>query len=203
MIRGAGFVPRLADRLRAFKPVVSTAPKRSAIAIVLRIVGCPHESYRTVHGDFLRSRAALESMADTTEVLYIKRAANPNDPWSGNVAFPGGRRDAIDVDDHATAVRECLEETGLDLKHFLYLGRLDDRSVTARGATRQGFVVCPFVFIQPGPETPPLTLQASEVAAAQWTAFSQLTVDQASDAGTVDVASPPESCCLLLLPGRP
>jgi hypothetical protein len=49
------------------------------------------------------------------EMLFIKRAANERDPWSGHIAFPGGRRDASDESDVAVAVRETWEEVGLDL----------------------------------------------------------------------------------------
>ena len=35
-----------------------------------------------------RPRAA----ADALEVLFVKRTENPGDPWSGHVAFPGGRQ---------------------------------------------------------------------------------------------------------------
>lgn len=183
MNRAGNFLPRFAERLRASKPIISSAPKRSAIAIVLRIVGFPPASYIAESGDFLRCPAALQSTSESTEVLYIKRSANPKDPWSGNVAFPGGRRDPDDADDFSTAVRETQEEIGLDLNKYIYLGRLDDRSVTARGARQQGFVVCPFVFCQTQNFTPPLTLQPSEVAATQWTAFSQLALDQVDPTG--------------------
>jgi 8-oxo-dGTP pyrophosphatase MutT (NUDIX family) len=60
------------------------------------------------------------------EVLFIERAPHPHDPWSGNLAFPGGRVDPDDADVQATAERECREEIGLDLAHAEHLGRLDD-----------------------------------------------------------------------------
>jgi 8-oxo-dGTP pyrophosphatase MutT (NUDIX family) len=60
------------------------------------------------------------------EVLFIERAAHPQDPWSGNLAFPGGRFDAGDADLQMTAERETLEEIGLDLCGAECLGQLDD-----------------------------------------------------------------------------
>ena len=60
------------------------------------------------------------------EILFIERAAHPHDPWSGNLAFPGGRLEADDVDLRATAERETFEEIGLDLAGAELLGRLDD-----------------------------------------------------------------------------
>ncbi len=48
-----------------------------------------------------------------TEVFLIRRAERTGDPWSGNIAFPGGRRDAGDPDIRATVLREAEEEVGL------------------------------------------------------------------------------------------
>jgi 8-oxo-dGTP pyrophosphatase MutT (NUDIX family) len=110
-------------------------------------------------------------------VLFIKRASNPSDAWSGNVAYPGGRRSLGDEDDLAVAIRETREEVGLDLSDasaWVLLGRLDDRPVSSKGRARAGFALCPFVFLQTVPRTPPLALQASEVAAARWVPVAAL-----------------------------
>ena len=59
------------------------------------------------------------------EVLLIKRARRDGDPWSGHMALPGGRRDPADTSLRQTAVRETLEETGIDLDELgAHLGRL-------------------------------------------------------------------------------
>ena len=63
---------------------------------------------------------------DSLDLLLIKRAEHERDPWSGHMALPGGRRDPVDDDLVRTAVRETLEETGLDLDdHGHRLGRLE------------------------------------------------------------------------------
>ncbi|MDA4128334.1 MAG: CoA pyrophosphatase [Thaumarchaeota archaeon] len=49
------------------------------------------------------------------ETLMIKRAERQGDPWSGQVAFPGGRREPSDDTPRDTAIRETREETGIDL----------------------------------------------------------------------------------------
>jgi len=68
-----------------------------------------------------------ESTAGGTKVLFIERARQQGDPWSGHLAFPGGRVDAEDANTQATAARETWEEIGLDLaQHGSWLGQLDD-----------------------------------------------------------------------------
>lgn len=61
-----------------------------------------------------------------TELLFIQRATKDTDPWSGHMAFPGGRTDPGDTDAHYTAERETLEEVDLDLAGVRRLGSLDD-----------------------------------------------------------------------------
>ena len=61
------------------------------------------------------------------ELLFIRRAEDPKDPWSGQIAFPGGRAEPGDDHLQATAVRETLEETRLDLASAgECLGALDE-----------------------------------------------------------------------------
>jgi len=45
-------------------------------------------------------------------VLLLRRAKNKNDPWSGQWAFPGGKREEGDVDLLDTSIRETQEECG-------------------------------------------------------------------------------------------
>lgn len=80
------------------------------------------------------------------EVLLIRRAEHPEDPWSGHMAFPGGRHDETDADLLTTAQRETLEEVGLDLtRDGTLIARLDDMPAIARGKPA-GLTIAPFVF---------------------------------------------------------
>jgi 8-oxo-dGTP pyrophosphatase MutT (NUDIX family) len=121
--------------------------------------------------DAARSRAAvaavLRAQGEQTQVLLIRRAEHPGDPWSGHMAFPGGRFDEGDADLVHTVTRETLEELQLDLQAQAQLiGRLDDIPAYARGVAT-GLVVAPFVFWLPGTEGP--VLQPNhEVAEALW-----------------------------------
>lgn len=51
-----------------------------------------------------------------SSTLLIKRAERSGDPWSGQVAFPGGKFEHGDTSLRETAVREAKEEVGLDLR---------------------------------------------------------------------------------------
>jgi 8-oxo-dGTP pyrophosphatase MutT (NUDIX family) len=73
--------------------------------------------------------AILRPGVDDLELLFIRRAEHDADPWSGHLAFPGGRIDPGDADARIAAERETEEEVGLDLvaaNGAHYLGRLSD-----------------------------------------------------------------------------
>lgn len=141
-----------------------------------------------VHPDIVKLRAALESHSavgaereegvrraavalilraggdGAPELLFIKRAEYPADPWSGQVAFPGGREEAADPTLADTAIRETREETGIDLvRDGTVIGTLDDlRPQTVR---LPAVIVRPYVVLLNRFE--PLLL-SDEVALAFW-----------------------------------
>jgi len=67
----------------------------------------------------------LHQGAHDIEILFIQRASHDLDPWSGHIAFPGGKLEEGEFPCQA-ACRETLEETGIDLIGGTYLGRLSD-----------------------------------------------------------------------------
>jgi 8-oxo-dGTP pyrophosphatase MutT (NUDIX family) len=76
-----------------------------------------------------RTRAAVAMImhqgADDVEILFIQRAAHDLDPWSGHIAFPGGKLEEGELE-YQAACRETVEEVGIDLEQGRYLGRLSD-----------------------------------------------------------------------------
>jgi len=102
-----------------------------------------------VGGDTPRAAVALafrDGAEGGLELLFIRRAEHERDPWSGHMGFPGGRREPGDPDLEATAVRETLEETGLDLAaDGERLGALDEVKALARGRPVD-LAIAPFVF---------------------------------------------------------
>ena len=123
------------------------APRRAAVAAILRPSG------------------------PDTEVLLIRRAERPGDPWSGHMAFPGGHYEPVDTDLRATAMRETLEEVALDLREHEYLGQLDAVNATARGRF-VGMTITPHVFAL---GDAPLVLRPNhEVAELLWGSLGKM-----------------------------
>ena len=105
--------------------------------------------------------AAVLRQREHPEILFIQRAEHPGDPWSGHMAFPGGRHDRADPSLRFTAMRETREELGLDLDaHGQPIGRLDDVPTH-----KTGLIVRPFVYAVE--ELPELALN-HEVAGVFW-----------------------------------
>lgn len=99
-------------------------------------------------------------------LCFIRRATDPRDPWSGQMALPGGRATRSDASLCAAAVRETHEEVGLALAAARYLGALPPIPLVRHGRPTAGWVA-PFVF-QVGGAPPTLTVDPAEVAAGYW-----------------------------------
>ncbi|GES82818.1 nudix family hydrolase [Rhizophagus clarus] len=129
------------------------------------------------------------------EILYVKRALRQGDRWSGQIAFPGGKRDSNDFDDLDTAERETFEEVGLDLGNrelFIYAGALDEREITSTFGKNLLMVLCPFVFLQLTKETPPIEISGSEIASTHWiplSIFFDPNITQKWDPESIDLSS--------------
>ena len=87
-----------------------------------------HQPRLLTQQDFRRAAVAmlLREQAGEAEVLFIRRAEYELDPWSGDLAFPGGCIDPTDGTPRAAAERETHEEIGIKLAPQHYLGRSDD-----------------------------------------------------------------------------
>lgn len=142
-------VRRVAERLAVRRPsdaVQSPESRLAAVAVVFRVL---HEP----------------------EMLFIKRAELERDPWSGHIAFPGGRHEPTDHSLMATAVRETSEELALDLGHGHYIGRLDD--LAPRSRSLPPVIVRPFVFVVDADAAHETSFVLSdEVASAFWVPVS-------------------------------
>ncbi|MBW0147192.1 NUDIX hydrolase [Marinobacter arenosus] len=127
----------------------------------------------------LRRRLARASVAliyrqaddGGVELLFIQRARREGDPWSGDMAFPGGRMQPEDATPRATAERETLEETGVDLvRHGRFQARLSDL-VTRQHSRWRPMVVTPYVYEWRGS---PSVLLNHEVEQTVWVPLDYL-----------------------------
>lgn len=110
----------------------------------------------------------LRPTADEIELLLIKRAEFPGDPWSGHMALPGGHREENDPDPLHTALREVREEVGICLSRENALGSLDDAAPATEAFS---MVISPYVFAAPPGAT---ATPNAEVEAAVWIPLSEL-----------------------------
>jgi 8-oxo-dGTP pyrophosphatase MutT (NUDIX family) len=129
------------------------------IADLLRQVIRAHQPHEKDPGKS-RSSAVLipiflGSPGNSPEVLFIRRADDLRN-HAGQVAFPGGSREAGDQDLCATALREAQEEVGLNPEEIEVLGPLDDL------LTVTDYHIRPFVGLITTP--PVLEVQSPEVA---------------------------------------
>lgn len=96
--------------------------------------------------------------AEDLWLLMIKRSENPQDPWSGQMAFPGGHADSRDRSLLDTAAREALEEVGINTQHQEFLGCL--RNIEPKNAP---MVVTPFIFLILREVHPTTSREAEEI----------------------------------------
>lgn len=115
---------------------------------------------------------------ETVEMLLVRRADREEDPWSGHVGLPGGRREEGDDDLVETARRETEEETGVDLAEVgRTLGFLDE--VTPGGPGLPPIVVSPLVTAVPADLS--TEIDPRELRDATWAPLSALADPAATD----------------------
>lgn len=105
------------------------------------------------------------------EIFFIERSRREDDPWSGHMAFPGGRLEEVDADTRAAAERETLEEVGIPLLDAEYLGVLSDLQGSPRFRQNR-LVVTAHVYYSTFDGAP--VLDALEVASSMWVSVEHL-----------------------------
>jgi 8-oxo-dGTP pyrophosphatase MutT (NUDIX family) len=86
-----------------------------ADGIMAKIAGNLAQQEPKSDGNRLAAVSMIVSGVRLPSVLLIRRAERPGDPWSGQIAFPGGKMQAGDGSARETAIREAREEVGIDL----------------------------------------------------------------------------------------
>lgn len=125
----------------------------------------------TLYGANHSLRAAvalvLRERAGDLEALFIRRADHDGDPWSGHLAFPGGRIDPTDTGPRMAAERETLEELELDLSGARFMGQLSDVLGHA-----ESICVSAFVYAVDGD---PVLRPNHEIRSAFWSPLDHVT----------------------------
>jgi 8-oxo-dGTP pyrophosphatase MutT (NUDIX family) len=119
--------------------------------------------------DRRQAAVALIVRPDPDRLLLVRRVVRHSDPWSGQVALPGGRRDPTDSDLLDTARRETWEETGFRLERDHSRLALDDLAPSIAVLPRM--LVRPYLFTPP--EDANLVLN-HEIDQASWVTFEEL-----------------------------
>jgi 8-oxo-dGTP pyrophosphatase MutT (NUDIX family) len=110
----------------------------------------------------------LKPNADDFEILLVKRATRQTDVWSGQMARPGGNREPQDADLKATAIRETLEETSVDIGASSFLGALD----AVQPVPRRDYLVLPFVVLLEN--DPKIFLNHGELESFLWVPYEEI-----------------------------
>lgn len=106
------------------------------------------------------------------DLLFIRRSERPGDPWSGHMAFPGGRASPGDPSTRHTAERESQEEVGLDLaQEGALLGELQSLVTPMRRTRLPPLVVVPYVYAL---ARAPALAPNGEVASIHWFPLQRL-----------------------------
>lgn len=117
----------------------------------------------------------LKELGQDYSLLFIKRPDNERDPFSGHMAFPGGRMERGDEGKDQTAVRETIEEVGIDInKSGRILGSLDD--VIPNNPRARNYIVTPYVSLLS--EEVAITMDSAEVEKTFWIPISHLVDDK-------------------------
>ena len=106
---------------------------------------------------------------DGLELCFVKRKEYPGDPWSGQMALPGGKRNPGDYTPHDVAIREVQEEVGVTLHSHQLIGMMS--SMDAGGA-RGRLPVFPVLYRLDAPG-PALTI-GEELAEGHWISLRHL-----------------------------
>jgi len=125
----------------------------------------PHEPPQK--GLRFASVAVIVRDRQVPSVLLIRRAERVGDPWSGQVAFPGGKMQEGDKSAKDTAMRETVEEVGIDLGRygeFLGYGGVATTHTGTMDVVPSVFELKESVEVKPN----------EEVASFRWVEFEEL-----------------------------
>ena len=122
---------------------------------------------------------------ENNEVLILKRAINPDDPWSGHLSLPGGKIEPDDSSPLDAAIRETHEECNILLNKSDAL----ELSPEAAGIRKEHIIkVAPFHF--PLLYKPEIDLQLEEHSEYYWVPIEYLSNLNNHSSGNLSIDHP-------------
>ena len=112
---------------------------------------------------------ALILQPDPDRLLLVRRVTRESDPWSGQLALPGGRHEPTDDSLLTTAIRETAEEVGIALSPAEVCFVLDDLAPST--PVLPPVMVRPFAFL---PAEESAVVLSGELDHAEWVTFEEL-----------------------------
>ena len=110
----------------------------------------------------------LRSTKQGFQVLFVKRAKKSTDPWSGQTALPGGKREPEDRNLKQTIIRETLEETSINLlEGCRFLGEMEQFT----SIQKPDMKITPFVVMQENEQNIKLNNELTEYF---WTTLKEI-----------------------------
>lgn len=110
----------------------------------------------------------LKTGKEDYEILFVKRVKRSSDPWSGQIAFPGGKHDPEDKTLKDTVIREIYEETGIYLQEDSFLGVLS----VIKSRPNQNIKILPFIALLK--EKPVIKLSKNELDSYFWIPYKKI-----------------------------
>jgi 8-oxo-dGTP pyrophosphatase MutT (NUDIX family) len=146
--------------------MVSAESIRRALSVHL-----PTSSQFVPDRDHAAVALVLAGEESDLQLCFIRRVEKENDPWSGHMAFPGGRASPGDASARAVAERETREEVALNLRDSDLIGPLSELPVRL-GGVETSMVLSSFVYYVGA--TRPLLTPNEEVAEVYWVSLEHL-----------------------------
>jgi 8-oxo-dGTP pyrophosphatase MutT (NUDIX family) len=136
MMKESNFLERLKNELLLNLPGEAAHQKMAPISRPISSIAL--QSAKSVRESAVA--VVLFKNNDTIECILTQRPEYDGS-HSGQVSFPGGKKDPSDLDLEETARRECFEEIGIPTDQGILMGQLTDVYIPV-----SGFLVKPFVY---------------------------------------------------------
>ncbi|MGC9148349.1 MAG: NUDIX hydrolase [Sulfolobales archaeon] len=132
---------------------------------IIKLLGLIDETWCTKK-DYYAAVAVVYNPIER-KLILLERKEHPGDPWSGHMAFPGGRKEEGDKNSYFTSLRELLEEIqSLDPKEIIHIGGM--RTYLSRGI----YKIIPHIYLVKN--TPELKWDQNEIERAEWVGIDEL-----------------------------